>query len=529
MGNHVMVDNSGPAVDLASPVEMLNISRSLKYEAYLLPLCISLIMLIDIAIAVGSFILAYWLRQGEAVFFRPHGTLLPIDITWNFRPYFSLLVFVPLVRLFTLRYYDIYRLRGEFSFLQDLHGIFNATMVGSLIITSIAFLYRGGREFHDFSYSRLVFVYDWMLVMAAYTATRLLVRGAQILYRRRAGNLIPALVVGTGQNAEICISEIAEKPRLGYRVLGVLTANGEESITQLAGTPVLGRFEDLPVLVRQYTIKEVLITDERISSQSIFEAIMRCGRKHHVDFRVVPNLFNCLPRKTDIDQIGSLPMIKLFEEPLRGYNRWLKRSIDLTLSLLGLILLAPLWLLIIVMIKLNSKGPAIYRQERVGMDGRVFRMYKFRSMYPNASEDIHRELMHKTIKSSIESNQGTDERPIYGKIKNDPRITPIGDWLRRTSLDELPQLLNIIRGEMSLIGPRPPIPYEVEIYEDWHRARFHVKPGLTGLWQVSGRNRLSFEQMVRLDIYYIENWSLWLDLKILLKTIPVVLHGDSAF
>lgn len=522
-----MLETPQRVIDL--PVAPVALSRRLKLEAYLLPLCTALILLFDIAISMGSFVLAYYLREQEAVFFRPAGALLPVDITWNFRPYFGLLLFVPIVRMFALRHYDLYRLRGEFSLLQDLHNLLKATLVSSLVITSIVFLYRGGLEFRDFSYSRLVFVYDWMLAFTSLSLLRVLVRGAQSLYRQHSGNLIPALVVGCGQNAVVCISEIAEKPRLGYRVLGVLAADGEPLVAQVADTPVLGHFSDLPTLVRQYGIKEVLITDDRINPQSIFEAIMRCGRKHHVDFRVVPNLFNCLPRKTGVDQIGSLPMIKLFEEPLQGPNRWLKRTIDLSLSVVAVIVTAPLWLMIMAFIKLTSKGPAIYRQERVGMDGRVFRMYKFRSMYTDADDSIHRELMKKTINNQGNINQGTDDAPIFGKVKNDGRITPIGAWLRRYSLDELPQLLNIIRGEMSLVGPRPPIPYEVEIYHDWHRTRFHVKPGLTGLWQVSGRNRLNFEQMVRLDIYYIENWSLWLDLKILLKTIPVALRGDNAY
>lgn len=523
-----MIEDSDRSLEFPAAA-LLNISRYLKYESYLLPLCTSMIMLADIFIAAGCFILAYHLRQGGPVFFRPHGSFLPVDITWDFRPYFSVLLFVPIVYLFSLRHYDLYRLKGEFSLLQDLHNLFKATMVSSLIITSIAFLYRGGLEFRDFSYSRLVFVYDWGFAMLAYSFWRIGVRGIQTLFRHREANLIPALVVGCGQNASVCISEIAEKSRLGYRVLGVLTIEGDTAVTQVAGMPVLGRFEELPALVRQFGVKEVLITDERISPQAIFEAIMRCGRTHHVEFHVVPNLFNCLPRKTEVQQIGSIPMIKLFEEPLRGPNRWIKRTIDFTLSGLAILFSMPLWLLIFAAIKLTSKGPVIYQQERVGMDGRVFRMYKFRSMYLQSDDSVHRKLMEQTIKNNGNINQGTSDTPIYGKVKDDSRITPIGSILRRYSLDELPQLLNILLGEMSLVGPRPPIPYEVECYQDWHRARFHVKPGLTGLWQVSGRNRLSFEQMVRLDIYYIENWSLWLDLKILLKTLPVALRGDNAY
>ncbi|MBI4851943.1 MAG: sugar transferase [Acidobacteria bacterium] len=522
------MQNSESAIKLTNPTDILALTRHLRYEAYLLPLCTALIILADISVSIGSFVLAYWFRQGDAAFFRPQGAFLPVDVTWGFRPYFSVLLFIPLVRIWALRHYDLYRLRGEFSLLQDVQSIFKAVLVGSLAIISITFLYRGGVEFRDFSYSRLIFVYDLVFSFGAYVLLRLLIRSGQTLYRQQGGNLIPALVVGSGQNAEVCISEITEKSRLGYRVIGVLTLDNEQS-SSVANIPVLGGFSELPSLVRQYGVREVLITDDRISPQAIFEAIMRCGRKHPVDFRVFPNLFNCLPRKTETDQIGSLPMIKLFKEPLQGPNRLLKRGIDMALAALGIILSAPIWILIILAIKLTSRGPAIYQQERVGMDGRVFRMYKFRSMYSDSRDDLHQELMRKNISNKDEANQGTIDQPIYGKIKNDNRVTPIGVCLRRYSLDELPQLLNILLGEMSLIGPRPPIPYEVECYQDWHRARFHVKPGLTGLWQVSGRNRLSFEQMVRLDIYYIENWSLWLDLKILLKTIPVALRGDNAY
>ena len=159
------------------------------------------------------------------------------------------------------------------------------------------------------------------------------------------------------------------------------------------------------------------------------------------------------------------------------------------------------------------------------MDGKVFPMIKFRSMVADADAPekvaLHLEAMRRNITGDLGGND------LHGKVVNDPRITRIGEWMRRYSIDEWPQVINVLRGEMSLVGPRPPIPYEVEMYEDWHRARFHVKPGITGLWQVSGRNRLPFQQMVQLDVYYMENWSLWLDAKIILKTVPVVLRGDN--
>jgi lipopolysaccharide/colanic/teichoic acid biosynthesis glycosyltransferase len=160
------------------------------------------------------------------------------------------------------------------------------------------------------------------------------------------------------------------------------------------------------------------------------------------------------------------------------------------------------------------------------MDGKLFLMLKFRSMRDGMDDLQHQELMRRMINGE-DVNQGTDDAPLYGKVKDDPRLTKIGSWMRRFSFDELPQVINVLMGQMSIVGPRPPLQYEVRHYKDWHRTRFHVKPGITGLWQVSGRNRLPFEEMVRLDIFYIEHWSPLLDLKIMFKTLPVMLRGDN--
>jgi lipopolysaccharide/colanic/teichoic acid biosynthesis glycosyltransferase len=195
----------------------------------------------------------------------------------------------------------------------------------------------------------------------------------------------------------------------------------------------------------------------------------------------------------------------------------------------GLFLITwPFWVALAILIKMESRGPVFLKQERVGMDGKMFLMIKFRSMKDGVDDQAHRELMRRTINGE-DANQGTSDQPIYGKVKDDPRLTKIGSWMRRYSVDELPQIINVMMGQMSIVGPRPPIPYEVRHYKDWHRTRFHVRPGITGLWQVSGRNRLHFEEMVRLDVFYIENWSPWLDLKIMLKTMPVMLRGDNTY
>jgi lipopolysaccharide/colanic/teichoic acid biosynthesis glycosyltransferase len=192
----------------------------------------------------------------------------------------------------------------------------------------------------------------------------------------------------------------------------------------------------------------------------------------------------------------------------------------------GLVLFAPIWLLIALLIKLDSRGPVFYSQERVGMDGRIFLVHKFRTMHMGTDDQIHKEYQRKFIAGRADANVGDPDRPRY-KLKNDPRVTRVGRFLRRLSLDEVPQLINVLRGDMSIVGPRPPIAYEVEAYELWHRKRLDMKPGLTGLWQVSGRNRLPFEEMVRLDLFYIENWSVLFDLKIMMRTALVIFRGDG--
>jgi lipopolysaccharide/colanic/teichoic acid biosynthesis glycosyltransferase/GGDEF domain-containing protein len=218
------------------------------------------------------------------------------------------------------------------------------------------------------------------------------------------------------------------------------------------------------------------------------------------------------------------------EHDFPAVERWIKRGIDIVGALTGIILFSPVMLVISIMIKLTSCGPVLFRQERMGFLGKTFTFLKFRSMVTDCSEERHRQYVTNLIKNTFGTdNDETESKPVY-KMDDDPRITPFGYFLRRSSLDELPQLINVLRGEMSLVGPRPPIPYEVEKYENWHFRRvLEVKPGITGLWQVEGRSSTTFNEMVRLDIAYVNNFSLWLDLKILFKTIWVVFTGKGAY
>lgn len=483
-----------------------------------------LLVIFDALLAPALFLLAFRLRHPEKGIFLPD----TIGLHPDFAPYAGILLVIPLIQISTFGYRGLYRVRGEFSFSDDFINIFKAFSIGALIVSFFAFFWRGGYTYQAFSYSRLVFILYYLLGLTVFIGYRAALRSLQTFYRRRHINVIPILILGSNGVAEMCLNEIAHDPKLGRRVVGFVTGDGKPPKSEaLHAWPTLGRYDEMHRFIRLYGIREVLITDPNLSPELFFNTMVKCGRGSRVVFRVVPNLFNCIPRKTFVEQMGSVPMVRLFEEPLSGFARVLKRSVDLIVSFLILLVTAPLWLLIALAVKLESRGPVFYRQERVGMDGHIFLLYKFRSMRMEPDVDHeHREYMARMIKKVGEINLGTDQQPSY-KFINGRRLTRIGRLLRRLSLDELPQIFNVFKGEMSLVGPRPPISYEVECYETWHRKRLDVKPGLTGLWQVSGRYRLSFDQMVKLDIYYIENWSLWLDLKIILKTLPALFMREQ--
>lgn len=477
----------------------------------------------DALLAALCFVAAFAVRSGDPV-------LSNSAWAWSkeFVPYAGILYFAIVVRVAMLLYQRVYRLHGAFSYTNEMVRLFKAAAIGSLLIIAWAFLFRGGFAFREFSYSRGVFVLDFVFAIAALSVFHLGVRFVQSRFRQAGINLIPTLVVGTNTEAEQAIREIGSQRGLGYRVIGVVASADAGIAGEFAGTPIVGRFDELSDLIRDLEIQEVIFTDTAVGSDSLFDTMMQIGRRQRVEFRLAPSLFDLLPQKTSIDQIGVLPMVRLFREPLTRAERLTKRTFDLAFSAVLIVLMAPIWIIAAILIRIDSKGGILFRQERVGMDGRVFLCYKFRTMAKDADDEMHRNAYRNNIVGDAEANSGDADEPVFGKVRDDPRITRAGRRLRRWSIDELPQFLNVIKGDMSIVGPRPPIPYEVEDYDLRHRKRLDMKPGITGLWQVSGRSRLSFEEMVKIDLYYIENWSVWLDLKIIFLTLPAMVRGDGA-
>ena len=491
-----------------------------KVPRWVMPLAKTSIVFADAFIAVFSCLAAFTLREGGSPFIE--GTWSP---TLDFLPYVGVVVFAAVVRPLTLMSMRAYHFHGAFSYTREFSKILKAAAIGSLLMIAWAFLFRGGFTYRDFSYSRTIFLVDFALVVILISAFHLGIRLLQTIFRENGINLIPTLIVGTNAEAQQTHRILNERKSLGYEVIGVVECGSQPDASFFAsGAKIIGDIDDLPDLIRDLSIQEVIITDNTLPSSALFETMLQAGRDQRVEFRFAPSLFNLLPQKTSVEQIGVLPMVRLFREPLSDTQRFLKRSFDVVVSAVALAVTAPAWLVIAALIRRDSEGPIFFKQERVGMDGRVFLCYKFRTMKHACCDELHREA----YKRNIQGDEPAGEGKCFGKVANDPRVTRLGAKLRRTSLDELPQLLNVIRGDMSFVGPRPPIPYEVEEYKTHHRKRLDMKPGITGLWQVSGRSRLSFEEMVSLDIFYIENWSFLLDLKILAMTFPAIWRGEGA-
>ena len=318
------------------------------------------------------------------------------------------------------------------------------------------------------------------------------------------------LVVGTGQEAVAFARTIRTQAPFNNRLIGYLTVPGEPSIPD--AEPVVGRLKDLDDVLDGQPIDEVVFAVPELQPEMLEEPLRHCDER---GVEVLLTMPPDVPRhgKVEVAKVTGydLPMIGMRRTPTAQGSLILKRMLDLIGCIFGLIVVGPILLVTTIAIRIESKGPIFFKQVRAGKHGRRFVMYKFRSMVVDA-EARKDELMH------LNEMDG----PVF-KIKRDPRITRVGAFIRKTSIDELPQLFNVLFGDMSLVGPRPPLPSEVEQYEPWQRRRLSVRPGITGLWQVSGRNQIDFDEWMELDLSYIDNWSLWLDLKILFKTVPVVL------
>ena len=465
---------------------------------------------VDAFLVLSAFLLAYWLRYHQEI----GGDVLPgFSQPFGFFAGKAAILMVVTAMIFQLR--GLYRLPRWASFLDEVSIIASSATTAMAILILYSFLQR-------FYPSRLIFIYAWILMIAFLIIKRLGVRLVRQYLWSRGMGVDRVLVIGAGPAGQRIMQHLFSRPQAGYRMVGFVDdvpADDNWGIAtewRVVRPAYLGRVSETTEVVRDHQIDEVIIALPPAAHEAILAIIEQC-REREVGFTLVPDLFELALDRVHINEVAGLPLIGIKDTRIRGSNYLIKRAMDVVMALTVLILFSPLMLLIALVVRLSSPGPVLFRQERVGKGGQRFTLYKFRSMYQDAEER----------KAELQATYQLGA--LLFKIKDDPRITRVGRFLRRTSLDELPQFFNVLLGEMSVVGPRPPVPAEVLAYDDWHYERLLVTPGLTGLWQVSGRSDLTFDEMVKLDLYYAEHWSPWLDIKLMLRTIPAVILARGAY
>ena len=466
----------------------------------------------DAVLILVGFAMAYWMRYNvswPAPFNRIVQEVLTANYVSfaNFLPY-ALLLTTVLLTLFAMK--SLYRIPRNAGLLDYAGPLISGSTTGIALVVLLTIIQRP-------LYSRLLFAFAWGTIIVLLCASRaVMVNLRRWRWARGRGRERVLVVGGTGLGRQVMDSIVAQT-FLGYSLLGYLEDRDPPATERRDGHfRYLGVVQNLEALTRAQPIDQVIIALPFWEHHRLPEIVSVC-RVAGIEFRVVPDLFELSFDRINVTNLSGIPLIGLKQLSLRGGNLLLKRVIDLALIILAAPVLLLLGGIVALAVKWDSPGPAIFKQQRVGKGGRSFTTYKFRTMVVDAEA-------RKTALSELNEADG----PIF-KIRNDPRMTRIGRFLRRASLDEIPQLWNVLRDEMSLVGPRPQLPEEAALYEEWHRRRLEVKPGLTGLWQVLGRSDTSFDDMVRLDIYYAENWSPGMDLRIMLETIPAVLSGKGAY
>lgn len=459
----------------------------------------------DFVATVGAFFVARAIRL--------HPTFLanfqtPADTNPDFGDFTKFVTLASLGLIFIFALDGMYRMRSR-NLGRDFRKIAFLVAAWLLLLTAYFFFRR------EFFFSRLALVYVGILSTAFIVAGRILIRFFQRIFWQAGIGVTKALIIGTNPNSLVLGNFLAANPR--FRFAGFVEVG---KLPHAFPKNPIGEITDLEKIVKRREISEIILASRKLSHDKMRELLAFC-RVNHLNFSFVPDLLEVPQKNVEVDTVAGIPLISLRPTPLNGWGRVGKRIFDFLGSIFFLILTTPIWLVTAIAIKLDSRGPIFFTRKddgskvvRVGKHGKNFWFVKFRSMRAKSdSLRYSREL----------AAQNTRKNSPLVKIENDPRITHVGKFIRKYSIDELPQLLNVLTGKMSLVGPRPHLPEEVAKYRPHHRRVLGIKPGITGLGQISGRSDLDFEEEIALDTWYIENWSIWLDLKILRKTVGVVL------
>jgi exopolysaccharide biosynthesis polyprenyl glycosylphosphotransferase len=456
------------------------------------------------SVALGiAFIAAYWVRFDLQVTTSPMVVPDPY-----FYPFLAALLIPILILVFALfKLYDPESLLGGVS---EYSKIFNACSTGTMLVVLATFFAP------QFVVSRVWVVNAWALSFLIVAINRFVCRRMVYPLRRRGYFLTPAVIIGTNEEAVTLARELSHWRSSGLRTAGFvssrLAAKGP------LGLPVLGDVREIRQIIAEHGIEDLIVAITALEREELLELCEEVNAIPGVHLRLSSGVYELLTTGLTVKTNGSVALVGLNKVRLEPEEAWIKAVLEYSLAFIGLVLMFPFLLMVATLIKLDSPGPILHRRRVLGVSGRHFDAFKFRTMYVNGDELLRGDP---NLRNELRTNH---------KLKEDPRITRVGRWLRKYSLDELPQLLNVLLGQMGLVGPRMISPEEAEKYGRHRLNLLTVKPGITGLWQVSGRSDLSYDERVRLDMYYIRNYSVWLDLQILLvETIPAVIQGRGAY
>jgi len=457
----------------------------LIFSAILIP--IDYLMIVLAAIAAYALRYVDWIQK-----------IRPIIFDLKFNEYWNFVWSIALGWIFIFIIAGLYEMNGPKKIFPEIGKIFLACSTGILTVIVSAFF---SRELFN---SRFILLFAWIFSFVFVTIARMMVRGLQKLFYLKGRGVHKIVLVGSDDSSENIAKEIYRHKNLGYKIVDRF--NNFDS----------GNQEKIIEFYKQKAFDEIWQTDSSLDRKENLK-LLDFANENHLVFKYAADFFATQSSNFEIYTLAGVPMVEVKRTALDGWGRILKRIFDIIFSVLFLIILSPVFLIIAVLVKFDSRGNVFYSQVRVGTQEKRIKIHKFRSMVMNAER----------LKSKLVIQNERSDGPLF-KIEDDPRITRVGKFIRAWSIDELPQLWNVLIGEMSLVGPRPHLPEEVAKYEKRHKKLLNIKPGITGLSQVSGRSDLYFEEEARLDTFYIENWSLWLDLIILIKTPFVVLMRKGA-
>jgi exopolysaccharide biosynthesis polyprenyl glycosylphosphotransferase len=461
------------------------------------------LVVIDCALVYLAFLLAYQLRYTFKL-----GPGIRAQMTLgNYWPLAAMLVAIMIP---TLVVKGGYGSRFGRELLDEVVTVFSAatiTMAAIVVITTMT---------HEWDWSRGLMVYLWLLVIVLLILGRALYRVVQSALFRHGIGVRRLVVVGANDVARMVMQSVVQRPDLGYQLAGFVVDRSFPAVQDFGRFRALGTVSDIREMAEAGEVDEIIVALPASAHEEVAPILGVCER-FGVGLALVPDLFETSLGRVRIDDLAGIPLLDVKDQAVRRLERAAKRGLDIVVAALVLTTSLPIMAGVALLIRMESGSPILLRQTRVGVDGRQFRCLKFRTMLRDALE-------LRTVVHEFNESDG----PLF-KMRNDPRCTAVGRRLRRWSLDELPQLWNVLVGEMSLVGPRPPLPEEVALYDVRQRRRLEVKPGMTGIWQVNGRSDLGFEEMITMDLYYVQNWSLLLDCKLLLRTVAAVLRRHGAY